>query len=68
MKNKAMRDELRQLTAQQLVAKVDEFRRELLTIHLQKAATPHKSFSSTKRTLRRGIARGLTLLRQKSQE
>lgn len=66
MKMKQYKDEFAHLDPQQLALKVDELRRELLTLRLQVATAPAKDFPSRKRTLRRSIACGLTLLQQKN--
>jgi ribosomal protein L29 len=66
MKVKTLKDELKQMSRGQLEVKLDELRRELLTLRLQAATSPVKAWPSTKRALRRSIACGLTFLRQKS--
>lgn len=65
MKIKTVKEELKQLPIDQLELKLDELRRELLTLRLQSATTNVKSFSSQKGKLRYAIACGLTFLKQK---
>jgi ribosomal protein L29 len=63
--NKQLKGELRNLAPQQLAAKIEEMRRELFALRLNAARGHVKSFPSTQKTLKRSIACGLTLLRQK---
>lgn len=64
MKIKTIKEELKGMKKDALEAKIDEMRRDLLTLRLQAATTPIKTFSSTKRGLKRAIACGLTYLHQ----
>jgi len=53
------------MDVQQLELQVEELRRELFKIRLDAATSHVKSFPSEKRRLKRSIAHGLTVLRQK---
>ncbi len=65
--NKALSQELKNMSPDQLHAVVNEMRRELFQLRL-KATTSHiKSFASHKRKLKSAIAQGLTYLNQKNQ-
>ncbi len=66
MKVKLLKEELKQLSVSDLEARIEEFRRELLTLRLQAATSPVKSLASTKRGLQYAIACGLTFLNKKS--
>lgn len=65
MKVKELKEEFKQLSAESLEARIDELRRELLTLRLQAATAPVKSLYSKKHGLRYAIACGLTFLNQK---
>lgn len=65
MKVKEIKEEFKQLSTDNLEARIDELRRELLTLRLQAATTPIKSLHSKKHGLRYAIACGLTFLNQK---
>jgi large subunit ribosomal protein L29 len=58
------KNELKNLSAQELGGKVDELRRELFSLRLQAATSPVKDHTQYKK-LRREIACALTYLRQK---
>lgn len=57
-------NELRTLSATDLEAKIDDWRRQLLSLRLS-AASSHVQDSSQFGKIRKNIARGLTILRQK---
>jgi ribosomal protein L29 len=65
MKLKTLKEEFKQMTKEQLEMKIEELRRELLTLRLKVATQPVKSLPSDKKFLRRSIACGLTLLAQR---
>lgn len=56
--------QLHTLTQEQLVEKVDEYRRDLFGLRLKSSNEPVKDFSQFKK-LRRNIARSLTMANQK---
>ena len=60
-------EELKNLSAEQLQVKVEEFRRELFGLRLSVTNAHVKNYSQFKK-LRKNIARGLTLLNQKRTE
>lgn len=64
---KTIKQELKNLSAQELAAKVEVLRRELFSARLHKATKPLQDTAQTKR-MRRDIARALTYLRQKQAE
>lgn len=68
MKHKTLKNELKGLDTEALELKIDELRREFLTLRLQAATSSIKSFPSHKRKLRRAIACGLTLLNKKKMQ
>ena len=65
MKVKVLKEELKQLALGDLETRIDELRRELLTLRLQAATTPVKGMHSKKQALHYAIACGLTFLNQK---
>ncbi len=64
MKVTVLKRELKELSVADLEARIDELRRELLTLRLQAATAPVKSLHSKKHALRYAIACGLTFLNQ----
>lgn len=64
MKVKAIKDELKQLSADELRAKIEAIRQELFSYRLNSATAHIKDYSQFKKN-RAHIARGLTYLRQK---
>lgn len=58
-------NELRAWTPEQLHAKLDELRRDLLELRLKVATTHVKSYPSDRRNLKQAIAQVLTHVRQK---
>jgi large subunit ribosomal protein L29 len=60
-----IKQELKELSVNDLVAKVDSLRRELFSLRLHAATQPLKDYTLYKK-LRRDIARALTYLHQKS--
>ncbi len=56
--------ELENLSLQELAAKVDALRRELFSLRLHAVTSPVKDHTQFKK-MRRDIARGLTILRNK---
>lgn len=65
---KTKRDELKAMDKQKLELRVDELRRELFKLRLNAATSPSKSFASIKTSLRKDIARTLTMLQQKQSQ
>ncbi|CDK30505.1 50S ribosomal protein L29 [Candidatus Babela massiliensis] len=59
-----LKNELKQLSMQELASKVDELRRELFSLRLQDINTSLKDKTQFKK-LRRGIACALTYMQQK---
>ena len=57
-------NELKNLSAQEVEAKIDDWRRQLLSLRLS-AASSHVQDNSQFGKVRKNIARGLTALRQK---
>jgi ribosomal protein L29 len=64
MNNKQLKNEMKNMSQQELAQKVEDLRQEKLALTLNAARTHVKSFSSMNRMYKRAIARGLTLLRQ----
>lgn len=62
-KNQAMRDELKKLSADELIGKIHTLRRELFSLRLHAVTSPGKDKMLAKR-MRRDIARALTCLNQ----
>ncbi len=63
--NKALSQEMKNMSGEQLLAVVDDCRRELFQLRLKSATGHIKSFASDQRMLKSMIARGLTYLNQK---
>jgi ribosomal protein L29 len=63
---KKRHNEFREMTPEQLEFKVEELRRELFKLHLSTATSHVKSFSSSRRVLKRAIACALTMVREKN--
>ena len=57
--------ELREMSDQDLVLKVEELRRELFKLRISARTSPDKAYPSKKQALRRSIARALTHLRER---
>jgi ribosomal protein L29 len=57
--------DIRALPLEQLVAKADELRRDLLELRLKSATSHVKSFSSDQKKLKKSIAQVLTHISQK---
>ncbi len=68
MKVKSIKEEFKTMNNDALVSKIEEMRRELLTLRLQAATSAVKSFASTKRGLKSAIACGLNLLNERQLE
>ena len=64
--NKRAKEELKNLSVDELTAKVEELRRDLFSTRLHSATTPIKDNTSFKK-LRRAIACALTFLHQKKE-
>ncbi len=64
---KALSQEMKNMSAEQLRSAVDEMRRELFHLRLKSATAHVKTFASDRRKLKGAIARGLTYLNQKDQ-
>lgn len=60
-----LNSELKSMTPEQLKAKENELRSELLQLRLRSASSPVKSFATDQRKLKQAIARVLTWARQK---
>jgi ribosomal protein L29 len=54
-------DQMRALTREQLEEKVVELRHQLFQLRLQRATEHNPSYPSTKRSLKKAIARGMTV-------
>lgn len=67
MKETKFKDELKQLDATGLKAKLDAVRRELFNVQLNATTAHVKDYSQFKK-LKKDIARVLTFVRQKEQE
>lgn len=67
MKSAKIKEELKDLTNEQLIEKLDFFRKEHFTLKLNAANARVKDFSQFK-LLRKNIARVLTYLRQRFAE
>jgi ribosomal protein L29 len=65
--NKALSQEMKNMSIEQLRVAVDEVRRELFQLRLKSTTGHVKSFASDQRRLKSSIARGLTYLHQKIQ-
>jgi len=65
MKLEKERDHLKQMSSKELAEKVDFLKKELFKIRLNSMTTHVKDYSQFKK-LRRGVARTLTYLKQKS--
>jgi len=65
MKNKTVKDELKQLSADELHGKIVEWRQELCTLRINTVTAPVKDCSQFNK-IRKNIARSLTYLRQKN--
>lgn len=57
--------ELTSLSLQELVTKLNEVRGELFKIQFQSVTSPSSSYSTSRRALKRSVARVLTHLRQR---
>ncbi|MBT3456250.1 50S ribosomal protein L29 [bacterium] len=64
MKKQKEKEELKDLSVEELKIKVESLRKELFTLHLNIVTTHIKDYSQFPK-LRRGVARALTYLRQK---
>ena len=64
MKTKAIKNEFKQLTVDELRAKIEAMRQELFSYRLNAATAHIKDYSQFKK-IRGNIARGLTYLSQK---
>lgn len=53
-------EEIKKMTREQLMVKVEELRRDLFQLRLRVATSPVKSFPSDQRKMKRSIARVLT--------
>lgn len=59
-----IKEELKQLSAQELLAKVEGFKRDFFTLRLNARTAHVKDYSQFKKS-RKNLARALTYLRQK---
>lgn len=59
------REELRNLSGQDLITKIESYKRDLFTLRLNASNTHVKDYSQFNK-LRKNVARALTYLRQKS--
>jgi len=66
MKFKVIKEEMKSMEERELKTKIEDLRRELISLRLQAATSPIKDFAARKDVLRRAIACGLTLLNQGS--
>ncbi|MGC2310178.1 MAG: 50S ribosomal protein L29 [Candidatus Babeliaceae bacterium] len=67
MKNNVVK-ELKDLSNEQLIGKLEEFRQELFKLRINAATAHIKSFPSDQRLLKKNIARALTFLHKKNEE
>ena len=65
MKMQKIKDELKGMNVQDLIAKVGEYKRELFTLRLNATTAHIKDYSQFKK-VRKSLAQAMTFLRQKS--
>lgn len=65
--NRALSQEMKNMSAEQLHAAVEDIRRELFQLRLKSTTGHVKSFASDNKKLKSAIARGLTYLHQKTE-
>ena len=65
--NRALSQEMKNMSAEQLHVAVEDLRRELFQLRLKSTTGHVKSFASDNKKLKAAIARGLTYLHQKTE-
>ena len=67
MKIQKEREDLKDLTLDELKAKIEDFRKELFSLHLNASTTHIKDYSQFNK-LQKSVARALTYLHQRQSE